>query len=110
VLLETLFRCPPKRLRQRPRIHMLLSGQLQLREQLLQRIRYAVLFSTISRWVIAPLVNTLSELRRHVERLNSRVHVARCALVTQANEFLRSHIISEIIDFLLNSLNISFIS
>ena len=68
-----------------------------------------MLFSAISLWVITPLVNTLSELRRHVERLNSRVHVARSALVAQADEFLRS-LIFEVVDFLLNFLNIFFLS
>ena len=110
MLLETLCRCPTKRLRQRPRIHKLLSGQLQLRKQLLQRIRYAVLFSSISLSDIAPLVNTLSELRRHVERLNSRVHVACCTLVAQADKLLLLHIIFEVINFLLNSLDLFFIS
>ena len=63
---------------------MLLEAQLQLCKQLLKLVRNAEVLVAMHLRVIPPREDAAAELRRHIECLNSTIHVAGGALIREA--------------------------
>ena len=85
LLLEALSRVPSERLRQRSRLHIVPARDLELSEQLLQLVWNACFFIAMQLRIILPLIDVLSELGRHVQRLDGTVEVASCSLIAEAD-------------------------